>query len=320
MGGAIGGLFGGGGPSQPNVQVYQPSGTSSQDSNLQNLLSQSYGNLYGSSNPYTQTMPQAQSIYGSLYNSPYASAYQTAAGNAGAGYTNTGNTALMNSTALSGGIPQLMAGANQVYQTGLDPQQALYNQQFQRTNDQANVSNAQYGLTGQQAAGNTQQADTNFNIDWQNNELSRQIAGLGGAAGAMGAAGSLGTTAAGLGGTGAGQLTTGGATPYGASASIAGQQQNALQAYIQQLLGPTTSTENTIGQQQNYLNTGVNASAQGANAALSDYYAQLQNSSNIGSGIGDILGLGTHSGGTVGGSLLSGLGSLGTSALSFLGL
>ena len=292
MGGAIGSLFGGGSPSQPNVQVYQPSGTASQDQNLQNLLSQSYSTLSGPNNPYTQYQPQFASLYNSVYNSPYAAGYQQSAGQAGQGYTNTGNAALMNSSALSSFLPQLLQGASSTMQMGLDPQQALYNQMLQQTNDQANVTNAQYGLQGQQAAGNVNQADTNFNIDWQNNELQRAISGLSAGSAAGTSAGALANTAQGVGGAGAGQVLQGGQTPYGVGTTIGGVQGNALEAYIQALLGPVTSSAGTIGQQQNYLNTGVNASAQGANAALGDYQAQLTNSANLGSGLGSLADIG----------------------------
>lgn len=318
MGGFVGGIFGGGGPSQPNVQVYQPSGTPTVDSQLQGLLSQNT-NLSGAGSPYNTYSPQFAQLYNSVYSSPYAGAYQTGAGTAGAQYGQVGTQALNNSTALSSAINPALTAAGTALSTAFDPQSALYAQTLQKTNDQANVANAQYGLTGQQAAGNVQQADTNFNIDWQNNELQRQLSGLTGYNQTLTGTGAAAGTAQSTGAAGAGNTLTGAATPYGTGVSIAGQQQTALQDYIASLLGPSTSSQQTVGNLQNYLNTGVNASAQGANAALGDYNAALTNSANLGSGIGDILGLQTgSSGNTIGGSLFSSLKSAGSSAASLL--
>ena len=308
MGGAIGSLFGGGAPSQPNVQVYQPTGTPTQDTNLQALLQQQQNTVGGAANPYTQYSPQFASIYNSIYNSPYAAGAQTAANTAGTQSTGVGTNALANSTALSGAVNPLLAGGQQVYNMGLDPQQALYNQQLQGTNDAANVANAQYGLTGQQAAGNLNQATTNFNIDWQNNELQRALSGLSGASGADTAAGALGTTAAGLGNTGATATLAGGNTPYQAAGQISTNQSSALQNYINALLGPSTSAQATIGNEQNYLNTGVSASEGGASQAAQDYQNQFGDTSSIFGGLGSILGLGTGAANsTIGGNLLSSL-------------
>jgi len=248
-------------------------------------------------------------VFQSLFNSPYASGYQGAANTAGGGYNTVGTQALNNSTALSGALGPALTGAQSVLNTAFDPQQALYSQLLQKTNDQTNVNNAQYGLTGQQAAGNVNQADTNFNIDWQNNELARQLQGLSSYDQTLGSVGNAADAAGKIGTSGAGSILAGGQTPYGANSTIGAGQTSALDQYIQQLLGPVTSSASTIGQQQNYLNTGVNASNDAASQALANYQAQLSAQSNLGSGIGGLLGLGTD-GSTIGGSLFSGIGDL----------
>lgn len=177
---------------------------------------------------------------------------------------------------------------------GMDPQNALYNQNLQKTNDQANVSNAQYGLTGQQAAGNVQQADTNFNIDWQNTQLERALAGLSGAGTATNAAGAAGTTANNVGSAGAGSILAGGAAPYTAGQTVGANQETALQQYLSQLLGPVNSSQSTIGDLAGYLNQGINASASQGSQALANYYASLQGA-----------GAGAVGGGALGNSLAS---------------
>lgn len=326
MGGIISSIFGGGdtaAPASPNTQVYQPIGTTAQDQNLNSLFNQNFSSLQGNNNPYTQLNPQAAQIFQSLFNSPSAGGYQQAAGTAGNSFAQTGASDINLMNLLAGGANTALGAGNNVLNTAMDPQNALYNQLLQKTNDTANVTNAQYGLTGQQAAGNTQQADTNFNIDWQNNELQRQLQGLQGynqalnnAAGASSSANSLGTA-------GAQNTLLGGETPYATGQAIGGAQQNALGNYLQQLLGPYSTSQPLIQNLQNYLNTGVSASNYGQNAALQDYGAQQQQSANTGSAIGSILGFGNGNGGTIGSSLynaLPSLSSLGSSIGSLFGL
>lgn len=73
-----------------------------------------------------------------------------------------------------------LTAADAVLNTGFDPQQQLYNRQYQLQQEQTGANAAQNGVLGSPyAAGIANQASTNFNIDWQNNELQRQIAALG---------------------------------------------------------------------------------------------------------------------------------------------
>lgn len=83
---------------------------------------------------------------------------------------------------IPGTTQPLINAANQVLQTGFDPQSALYNQQYQQQLDQQNAISAQNGVGGSPyAAGITGQAGQNFNINWQNQQLGRQLSALGGA-------------------------------------------------------------------------------------------------------------------------------------------
>jgi hypothetical protein len=80
-------------------------------------------------------------------------------------------------------IPGLTGGmdaANQVLQTGFDPQHQLYDRTAQQVGDRANALNAMYGLnTSAAGAGLANDASRNFNIDWQNAQLGRQVQALG---------------------------------------------------------------------------------------------------------------------------------------------
>jgi hypothetical protein len=92
---------------------------------------------------------------------------------------------------IPGTTQPLINGANQVLQTGFDPQSALYNQQFQQQQDQQNAAAAMNGVAGSPyAAGLSNQANQNFNTNWQNQQLGRQTQ-------ALGAAGTADATAAG---------------------------------------------------------------------------------------------------------------------------
>lgn len=264
-----------GGDSAPTPNVYQPGGTGQQDANLQGLLNSNTNLLSSSNNPYNTMSPQILQAFNQLFSGPGQAGYQTGANNAGTGYAGVGNQSLQNSSALSGNIGSLLQGGNTLAQMGLDPQKALYAQQLQQTNDQSNVNNAQYGLTGQQAAGNTNQADQNFNTSWQNQELQRALTGLEGQAGATGAAVTAATGAQNVGSAGAGSILAGGAAPYTAGQTIGGNQETALQQYLSQLLGPVTSSQSTIGDLAGYLGQGINASASQGSQALADYYGSL---------------------------------------------
>lgn len=310
MGGFVGGLFGNqSAPSQAGSQIYQPTGTAQQDQNLQGLLNQNTNLVSGGNNPYSQLSPQMLQAFTSLFSSPQANGLQSAAGQSGQQSSTIGQQATAQAAPLGAAGASLLPYAQQVMQLGLDPQNALYNQQYQQQQDQSNVTNAQYGLTGQQAAGNTQQAGTNFNIDWQNNELTRALVGLTGGASAIGQAGGTEMQAGQLGAGGAANTLLGGATPYAASQQIGQGQESALSQYLAQLLGPVTSSQSTIGDLGNYLGQGIGASASQANAALQDYAQQQSDIGSLFSGLGSIAGF------QPGGENTSTLAGLGLAAL-----
>lgn len=310
MSSVISSIFGGGqsAPTQPNTQIYQPAGTGTADTQLQSINTQNANAVTGTNNPYSQLSPQLLQVFQSLFNNPTAGGYTGAAANSGAQSTAIGNQGVGASGTLNTSALNLLPGAQQVANLGLDPQSQLYNQQLQQTNDQANVNNAQYGLTGQQAVSNVNQADTNFNIDWQNNELQRAIAGLGAAGSTVSKASTAASTANNIGAAGASNTALGGQTPYVANQTVGANQTQALQNYITQLLGPVTSSQSVAGDLQTYLNEGVTASNAAASQALKDYEAQETAQSNLGAGIGGLLNYATpnSSGGSSGlGNLLS---------------
>ncbi len=69
-----------------------------------------------------------------------------------------------------------MPYVDQILQTGFDPQQALYGREYQKAMDHSNAVNAMNGLTGSPyGAGLTTQALNNFDMDWQDRQLGRQV-------------------------------------------------------------------------------------------------------------------------------------------------
>lgn len=82
-----------------------------------------------------------------------------------------------------GAIPGLTGGmgaAGQVLNTAFDPQGALHDRNYQQTMDAANAHNAMYGLgTSGVGAGVANKAGSDFNLDWQDRQLARQVSGLG---------------------------------------------------------------------------------------------------------------------------------------------
>jgi hypothetical protein len=84
-----------------------------------------------------------------------------------------------------GANQNLTNAGNQTFAAAQDPQNALYNRTLQQVQDQSRQASSVRGIgMSPEAAGIENQATSNFNIDWQNNQLSRMIAALGGMSGA----------------------------------------------------------------------------------------------------------------------------------------
>lgn len=182
----------------------------------------------GQYNPYN--IGQAQQITQGMVNSPYAGQYQQGAGTAG----NLGQLQALGQYGVGQGITsmgmnQLAPYAGQVMNTAFDPQQALYNRSLQQNQQQQGALNAQAGVgTTPYGAGLADQANTNFNIDWQNAQLQRQIGGLGAAGQAYGQAGSLAQLGQGMAAGAPGQYLQSAGLPYGVQQQIGGAQMGAL--------------------------------------------------------------------------------------------
>lgn len=270
-------VFGGSAPKAQ--QVWQPSWKSGADTQYQNAMQDYY-----SSNPYSTYTPQATATFNNAYNNPYAAGMQTAANNAGAGATNIGNLDLSNAQAIGGTVPGTISAAQQVLNMGMDPRGDLYRMLAQQTADKANVQNYQSGVGntpyGASVANN---ANTNFNMSWQEQQLQRAIQGLQGYDAGIAGAGAAGTQASNLGSTGAGLIQQGGALPYQAANTITNDQNTALTNLLAILQGKGTYDLGGTSSLLDYLGLG----AQQSNQQAANNAAAMKTSQ---SGIGSLLG------------------------------
>ena len=191
----------------------------------------------------------------------------------------------------------------QALQTGFDPQNALYNQQFGLQQQQNLASEAMAGV-GQSpyAAGLTAQGNNNFNIDWQNQQLARQAqaaqTGEGLSSAAMGAlSGGINDYLSGLGlGVSSAEGLTGAAgNAYTQAAGINAQQ---VAQYLAYLNASTQNAAAASGEQIGALNAGTNLYG-------ATNQANLAQQAQLGSALGGL--------GSLGGTLIgSNLGSIGS--------
>lgn len=170
--------------------------------------------------------------------------------------------------------------ANSILNTAFDPQSALYNQLQNQVSQQAAAANASAGLGGSAyGASTTANALSNFDINWQNQQLARQAQGLSSAAPAYSTATSLPFS------------PIAAASPqYAAAQSLETNplvQGGAIQQQVAQLLnGATMMPGNVAGQ---FGNLGAQAGSLGSTAA-SLPYLPLTGALTTAGDIGSLLG------------------------------
>lgn len=300
-----GGDGGGGGGYSSNQgsggpQYYIPTGLSSADTNWQNAYGQAE-NLANNAN--TQTLPLYQktlAAQNAINYQPWQSAaidvshqydwLNTIASQQGNQYGDAANRA-------SGQQQSLYGAGNQVYQTALDPQNALYGRTQQQLQDQVRAGQAARGL-GNSAVGAAEenQAMSNFNIDWQNQQLARQAQGLqamGQASNAGGAQGQL------YGADMAAQMASYGAIPGNTMQSgqiqaktaqeIANMPAQNAAAYASNLANNQALYGQLMNQSIPYMNYGTGATNGAYNAFSGQQANQNQQSAAMGNAIGGIV-------------------------------
>lgn len=346
LGGSAGGGSGGGGSSASTTAGSGGYGSTSGGSNNAYIPANRPGvdqNFLGNKDQYQSTLgqqqgaiaPYNQQLLQSQFNNPYVSGAQTGANAAQEAYYNNANQAyglsqgnyayaqqqMQNAQQQQqlyqqglGNVQQstgnLYGGGNQILQTALDPQNALYNRTAQQLTDQTRAAQYARGIQSSPLGASVESnALGNFNIDWQNQQLARQAQGLQSAAGAYGAAGNQYTgylgainqsnaqntsnisgaqqNAFGLGQQAAGSYQSGGQVPYQTNQNIYGNQNQGLQNY----LGNNQSYLSGLNQLQSndlaYLNYGTGAQNLGFQQSQTNLQNQGQATAALGSAIGN---------------------------------
>lgn len=275
--GALAGLFGGG----SNQPTPPPSFQMPNMGGAANNLFGGIQGLGGFANMGQNMIGPLQANYGNLANNPYGGGFQSGANFAGGlgqmqalGQYGIGN----NITGIGGGMVGMggqlagmgqgvynqafsgMPAAGQVLNTAFDPQSQLYNYLQNQNLQQTQAINAGAGLaTTPYGAGTEALSNQQFNMNWQNQQLGRQLSGLQGYGQALGNAANV----AGVGGQmfGAGGQLMG----QGTNVMGAGQQLAAgAPGQFYQASGLPYATYNQLGNDQ-YAN--INAFLSGGSGA-----------------------------------------------------
>lgn len=169
-----GGQYAPGAMAMANSAIPGTTGGAALAPGVANMFGGLAGNTAGMAGNFGQLAQQAQGMGG----------YGQQGGQAAGGILgqSMGDAQNAYNTAFSG-IPattQGMGYANQIMGTAFDSQNALYDRGYQQTMDKQNALNSMYGLGSSAAgAGLAGDASRNYDIDWQNQQLQRQIAGMG---------------------------------------------------------------------------------------------------------------------------------------------
>lgn len=251
-----------------------------------------------------QNYQQMQSVAQNYINNPYAASAQTAANTSGAQTGQLAQQQQQQGNMYNSEASSLAPYAAQIMNMGLDPQNALYNQQLQQTTDQANALNSMYGLgSSPVGAGVAGQDLNNFNLAWQNNQLQRAATGASAAEGVYGTQQNLGNAGNTLNTSSAQNQLAAGTIPYSQYGTNLASQLQALSGLNSSALQTQTLPQNTINNLQQYLgigNTGNALAAQNSNNAFSA----------LGSGLNGLGSLASSAFGGTGSSAASGASSL----------
>ena len=208
-----------------NPAQYIPTAQPQMDQYYQNLIAAQYP---GALSLPQSVLPELTQNVNNLRNNPYAGQQlqgaQTIAGlSPGIAASQLGGAASLYNLG-----NQNASLVNPLIQSGFDPQTQLYNQMYQQTLDQANAANAMSGVAGPYAAGTINNATQNFNINWQNQQLQRELAAAQGVGGLTTSAGRGYSGAADLQGLGLQTLQTGTGLPYSTYQAQQGADLSAL--------------------------------------------------------------------------------------------
>lgn len=271
---------------------YIPTGQPAADKAAQNQLGYT-----GGSAQLAQMLanPMLAQLLRSFTNDPTISGLNTAAGQAGQQAGAFGNQMLLQGNALQQSALSALPQFQQILAQGTDPQSALYDRTLKQVQDQIGANLAQTGLTGSGAgAAVANQGISNFNIDWQNQQLARALSAMQGYGTGIGQLGSTVGAGAGLQQQGIGDIAAAGALPYQANQTAMGGQQSALANFLSSIGASQGLGSNAISSLLSYLNTGQNANAIANNAAGANASNVNQQNSNAAAGLGGLISGGSN--------------------------
>lgn len=200
----------------------------------------------------------------------------------------------------TGAQNDLLAAGRSTWDAAQDPQNALRDRTQQRITDASRAATSARGIgMGPEAAGIENQATSNFNIDWNNQQLSRMIAALSGMTSSFAGAGQQGqlvgadlTGAANFGSQVPGATLNSGQVPFQTQQTAYGAP---IQAGNQYSTGLNTAFNPALAS----YNQGT--SAAGTQSLLTGLNGLSQNYNQPGSWLQNVFGAGSGGGGTNGG-------------------
>jgi len=244
--------------------------------------------------------PQAyQQSYNQAQNINY-DPYQQAANQAGQQYGYLADTAgqqmvqyQQGAQAAQGQQANLYGAGNQLMQTALDPRNALYDRTQQQLTDQVRAGQAARGIgVSGEGASEENQAMSNFNIDWQNQQLTRQLQGVQGMSQASNAGGQqgqlMGADMAGAlsaGQTGAGYTQQAAQVPLTAQQTVAGMPASNANAYGANMGNLSSMYAGQAGVALPYLQGGQGAQQYNNNYNTAQNAAMAKALTSIGGGV-----------------------------------
>lgn len=273
------------GGGQPVPQAYTPTGSAQADSSFQNLTSGVQP--YASALP-GQVVPQLTTTTQNVLNNPYTAGYTGGAQASGAYQTNVAAPQQQAASSQLYGLGDMAASyAPQLLQQAFDPQRDIYNQGYAKNLDSTNAILAMNGVAGSPyAAGVTGQSVRDYNNNYNQQQLSRELSGLQGLGSIAGTAGGADAAGSSLGADAANSLYAGGQQPYSAYGQVQQDDYTALMNLISGTSGAVAPSENLASTMASYLGIGQGAAQVNQNAQK----LQDSESSSLWSGLGKFLG------------------------------
>jgi len=284
---SLGGLFGGSNmPQAP--QSYQPQYQATADTGaISGIQSLPQYNIYGA------MTPQVGQLTSQLNKNPYAGQFQQGSNIAAGQGWNTGQQFLGAGGNLMNAGQGMLPYAQSILQTGFDPQQALYQQQYQLQQDQDRAGQSARGLAmSPYGAGVENKANTDFNIAWQNAQLGRQNQALQGAGYGLNSAGNAINLGQNVSTLGLNTLNQAAAQPYNTYQGIGQQQISNLGQYGQFGQNAANQANQQIADYLQYLGVGNQAAGIQNQAYANQITAQnnqFNQSQKLGSNLGSSL-------------------------------